>query len=44
MPVSGQESVPNAIEGTNNVIFTSGRQFLEATWSRLDTGLRSGDA
>ena len=29
--VSGQESVPNALEGTNNVILTAGRQFLEAT-------------
>ena len=44
MPVIGQESVPNAFEGVNNVILTAGRQFLEATWSRLDTGLRSGDA
>jgi hypothetical protein len=44
VPVSGQESVPNAFEGVNNVILTAGRQFLEATWSRLDTGLRSGEA
>jgi DNA-directed RNA polymerase subunit RPC12/RpoP len=36
MPVSGQESVLNAFEGVNNVILTAGRQFLEATWSRLD--------
>ena len=35
MPVSGQESVPNAFEFSfNNVILTADRLFLETIWSR----------
>jgi hypothetical protein len=44
MPVSGQESVPNAFEFLSNVILTADRPFLETTWSRPYTGSRSGDA
>ncbi len=44
MPVSGQESVPNAFEFFNNVILTADRLFLETIWSRPHTGSRSGDA
>jgi len=44
MPVSGQESAPNAFEFLNNVILTPDRLFLEAIWSRPYTGSRSGDA